>query len=745
MKHINILLTILLSLSIAQASDKLGDHADGSQGGSSHSFLFKLLNDKGLIIDPFSEKEPFSIKMTCGRCHDYDKISTGMHFNAGLTDDNGRAGEPWIFVDAASGTQIPLSHRDWKGLNKPGDLLIPPDFASKFGRFSPGNIYHDENFETGKPVRSDINCLTCHSTSAVQSHIKYAGQIKNGMFKNAAAASSNMGSFNAKGEFEYNPVFFNKDGMGNFEITRHIPNTNCLKCHSNAHTDQTGEKRWTLDGDVHIQAGMNCVDCHRNGLNHAIVRGYEGEKLGIDNIAAGTLSCAGCHIGTITKSDDSKLEIKHPISGRFGAPYPKHAGIPPVHFRKLSCTACHSGRWPGEKTGLIKTSRGHFLGMLDSKKAPLQLPHIYSPVLAEGHDGKLAPHKMVWPAFWAWKNAKDEITVIDPEMLPNKFDKSPDGSWPEMTEEDIAAMLKTLEEDAYGDDETAVYICNGKMHSLKDGKLVSASHEKAEPYKWAVAHNVRPAQQSMGARGNCSDCHTTKAGFFFGEVDIDGPLKTEPVIMADMQASIDGDLIRSFNFSFIFRPIMKYFSLLCSAVLLVTLAAYGLKALTFIFAIFSGQIPASATETSYQMMGIYVKARRWVYMAIWLLAGVLGLTGFGGWCSGALTGWALMIHCTAAPMFLAFVTLAAIFWAGEHRFIRRDIFSYFDGARKICFWAGIALVVVTALSSVICMFPILGTGWQIGMFWTHRIATILLTLCGVAHLYFIWVAKTHEK
>ena len=37
------------------------------------------------------------------------------------------------------------------------------------------------------------------------------------------------------------------------------------------------ESRWTHDGDIHLIKGMLCVDCHRNGADHMMVRGYEGE------------------------------------------------------------------------------------------------------------------------------------------------------------------------------------------------------------------------------------------------------------------------------------------------------------------------------------------------------------------------------------------------------------------------------------------------------------------------------------
>ncbi|MBI9018466.1 MAG: hypothetical protein JEZ07_14530 [Phycisphaerae bacterium] len=748
MKNIKVLLVLLLMVSFVKAAGKLGDHADGSQGSSSHSYLFKLLNAEGLTIDPFTETEPFSVKMTCGNCHDYDTICTGMHFNAGQTADDGRAGEPWIFVDSETGTQLPISYRKWKGVQSPENLMIPPDFVSQFGRFAPGNMKYDEDFDSGKPIRTDVNCLTCHNADPIQSHMKYAMQMKKGMFTTVTTASSNLGSVTGDvfdPAVQYNPNFFDKEGKVNFNITRHVSNESCLNCHSTAHVDQTGEKRWTLDADIHIKSGMSCVDCHRNGLNHATVRGYEGETLGIDNIEAGTLSCAGCHMGEITQSKDSELEVKNPIAGRFGAPYPTHAGIPSVHFKKLSCTACHSGRFPGEKTGLVKTSRGHFLGLLDSKKVDQQLPHIYSPVLTEGHDGKLAPHKMVWPAFWAWKNAENELTVIDPEMMPSKFEKPADGSWPEITKEDIAMMLATLQEDA-DEGQAAVYICNGKMHSVdKNGKLLASEHEQAEPYKWAVGHNVRPGQQSLGANYSCDDCHSTKSGFFFGKVAVDGPLKTDDIEMASLQNGVDRSEIYAFNLSLVlFKSIMKYFSLLCCAVLALILLTYLMRALEFVLAVFNGRIPVKE-EKEYELMPLYCKARKWLYPIVWALAVVLGLTGFVKFCSINPSLWLSMIHCTAAPMFIAFVTLATIFWAADNRFGRRDIFSQYYGGQKVCFWAAICLALIATFSSAISMFEIFSPTSLDVLLWIHIISTILLTLCGIVHLYFIWVAKTHEK
>ncbi len=46
----------------------------------------------------------------------------------------------------------------------------------------------------------------------------------------------------------------------------------------------------------------------------------------------------------------------------------------------------------------------------------------------------------------------------------------------------------------------------------------------AEPYLWPIAHDVRPAAQSLGVR-RCEDCHSTGSPFFFGKVLVDSPVE----------------------------------------------------------------------------------------------------------------------------------------------------------------------------------------------------------------------------
>ena len=100
------------------------------------------------------------------------------------------------------------------------------------------------------------------------------------------------------------------------------------------------------------------------------------------------------------------------MSGRLSAPEPEHAGIPAIHFEELSCTACHSGPWPDEQTMTMKTSRAHALGTHGVDKNDEAPPHIAGPVFDRAEDGKITPHKIVWPAYWG-RMANNEVEPIN--------------------------------------------------------------------------------------------------------------------------------------------------------------------------------------------------------------------------------------------------------------------------------------------------------------------------------------------
>jgi hypothetical protein len=374
---------------------------------------------------------------------------------------------------------------------------------------------------------------------------------------------------------------FDEKGRVFVDIATKIPLERCYFCHSNK---DVGTEKWALAEDVHLTGGLVCVDCHRNGLDHAITRGYEGEE----NQPAQVSSCKGCHI------PDESSSV--PISGRLGAPEPDHAGIPTVHFDKLACTACHSGPWPRPKTIRTKTARAHGLSTHNVNKADDALPHIVFPVYIKQSNGKIAPHKVVWPAFWG--RLKDgNITPISPEAVEPVAGKviseslrDPSGDWPRLTDEQVVQVL-TLLSSGSSDEGRAVYICGGKLCQLgESGQLIEEEHSAARPYGWPIAHDVRPAAQALGVR-SCRDCHATDAPFLFGQVEVDSPLASQQgrvKMMTDFER-LDAVYAKAFAFSFVFRPWLKVVTLLACGVLVAILLLYGLRALACLAEVLAGE------------------------------------------------------------------------------------------------------------------------------------------------------------
>ncbi|MBA7640832.1 hypothetical protein ES703_48503 [subsurface metagenome] len=602
----------------AETNQKLlGDESDGSRAHPIHLIPLFYENEDGEQGEKISHDDdpllPFSTRWTCGDCHSYGIIAKGLHFNA--ADPNvapGRPGQPWILADARTGTQIPLSYRPWPGTFKPEQVgLTAREFTKYFGRHTPGGSageieteYPDEIMREFISGKLEINCLSCHNADPGQDQggsTGYAVQIARENFRWAVAASCEFASVTGSARdmpetydpfmpeppedakkvppgIKYRENTFDHENNVSFNIVREVPDHRCYFCHSNLYIDKEDTEKWTSDEDIHLKAGLKCVDCHRNGIGHNIIRGYEGESSASANHLAATSSCEGCHLG--------EKDSPSPVAGRLGAPVPKHPGIPTVHFEKLSCTACHSGPWPTEKTILTKTARAHRLGTIGVNKSHEALPHISSPVFAQEPNGKIAPHKLLWPAYWG--TLKDQnVSPIDFEVVKQTVGKvlaneklPPSGDWPALSAEHITEALNSLKGAVEGE---PVYVSGGKLYSLDDsGKLHQEEDPAAQPYLWPIGHNVRPAAQSLGVR-YCTDCHATDGPFFFGDVAVDSPI----VAAREAKKMIEFLKVRpfytkAFAFSFVFRPWMKFICLGSCVVLAGVLLLYALKMLACI-------------------------------------------------------------------------------------------------------------------------------------------------------------------
>jgi hypothetical protein len=623
-----IIVLFLFAINIYAQTPKLGDESDGNRSVPIH--LIDMLDEQGIRIhsDVFPQ-QPFSTKQTCNECHTYDIISSGWHFNAGDSGVvDGRPGQPWIISDALTATQIPVHYRNWQGIFRPADLGISNfEFAEKFGRHMPGGAA-GERSEQDSPDHFirwmisgelEVNCMACHDADLGHDQAEYATNARKQNFRWAATSAmefaqvegtakeqkinydvySGIGNVDSRSlapRVTYSPGTFNSKDKTLFNIVKHVPNERCYYCHSTKFIGGEKEERWQWDEDIHLKAGMKCVDCHRNGMDHNMVRGYEGEVEDRGDHSVASFSCAGCHI------NEDKSSI--PQAGRMGAPTPEHKGIPIIHFEKLTCTSCHSGPWPSENSYTAKSSVTHEMGVHGAKKADGAAPHIAAPVFIKNKDGKLEPRKIIYPSFWTFVK-DDSLSPILPDVIkPYVFDfviqvdstvdsinvaQVLEGLWPNFTEDNFKDILDTLS--TLDSTKQVGYVSDGLLYTLGDnGALVSKKHEAGNPYSWAIGHDVRPASQSLGVRG-CTDCHSLNSGFHFGDVTLASAIAPDNKNKKSMLSFQNVGVLypRLFALTFLVRPLYKIFLILIGLVLVAVLIKFTLKGLDGVFKSVSGK------------------------------------------------------------------------------------------------------------------------------------------------------------
>lgn len=625
-----------------------------------------LRDDFDLVIQPpkpgADEKNAKPIKLasitnTCGKCHDYPIISSGWHFNAGTGNAPiGRAGEPWILTDDSvvedlkfgqcnTRTQIPLSYRDWPNVWNPREVGINDwKMAYAFGRQMPGGgvveTSKDQRFGVTGNLQND--CLICHlADNSYDGNARYEQIVKKQNFKYATLVAAGIGSAeksrerlkdnwtppdpnnpNAEGppepKFDYDLYRFDPQGHVQLNVTRRVPNERCYFCHTAIDTGKSQanglRQRWRHDGDIHLVKGMLCVDCHRNGLDHAITRNYEGEAKERNDPSIATLTCQGCHYGS-GKKDATGTDL----GGRNAAPRPQHKGMPAIHFEKISCTTCHSGPYPSEQATSVLTSMAHRLGTESFNRVDDASPAIQQPVFERSPEtGKITPYRVLYPTFWARLNGND-VFPIAPDVLNGSsalrklFGPKPDNdlqALKPLTDEQVFKALaliadmeppapKTAEKPAATQPTTApstaswytgepIFITGGKAYKRgSNGKLTemdkdSIASQAAQPYRWALAHDVRGAQEALGARG-CTDCHASGTPIFDSKVSTVS-LLTGASGTTDMKTLRNEPLgaLEALATTYPQRPLLIWTGFICAILLALVLIAYAARAISTI-------------------------------------------------------------------------------------------------------------------------------------------------------------------
>jgi hypothetical protein len=480
-----VVLLLLVGAARSQEPSGRAGEWDGSRTTPVHRLV--LVDEAGDAIVPSAPgAPPYSARQTCGSCHDYAAVAGGFHFSPETPAARlGRPAQPWFWVDPASGTQVPVSGHGWPQTWTPAALgLTPWQCTTLWGRHFPGGGWGDPVDELADPGarwevsgKVEIHCQACHGASPRQDPSEWAKQIGRENFRWAATAADGFGEVGGMAsrvreswrlidgpnpdDHQYAVPPYVRYDLGQFDPKHRVlvdlsyrpPDRNCLFCHSVA---PVKTERWQVDGDVHTRAGLQCVDCHRNGADHQPIRGYEGEAAVGQARGSAEFSCRGCHLGTGQAGAGT--------AGRLGAPRPRHRGLPPSHFETLSCTACHSGFWPENVPRRVRTARANRLGIHGRAQWYTDAPQIVEPVFMKTLDGRIAPHRMAWPAFWARIEA-GKATPLRPEALATAGKGILDAG------HQVSGILAALGRVAETSEATVLVLGNSLYEPTADGRL----------------------------------------------------------------------------------------------------------------------------------------------------------------------------------------------------------------------------------------------------------------------------------
>jgi hypothetical protein len=567
---------------------------------------FKLRDEQGEIIDPrngVNASVPYSPKQTCGAsgCHNYDLITEGFHFTQGKGEKlppeyaarygwvkfPGNYGGNWCspaplyrelaakqngsarlidmtsfeFVTATCGNCHPGGgplefdrdgHRYDERMRDPAAGLTPGG-DNGFD----GDYFKARWSETGV---IEADCLLCHMPE--YDFGSRNAQLAGLNFRWAATAGAGLAAVNGKVATNESPtVAYDTarfDAEGN--VTLHIvpePHTDtCLNCHFKPDWKKRGAG-YSTRTDVHMAAGLLCVDCHAAGSRAADprIRGKEVHQFGKGDDPSGFVrddlddtvrTCEACH-----------------LEGWRNAPRATHEWLPPMHMEKLSCQACHIPN-RAVKSALVQASDvynaaprisppgkhiwtfydqemkfwNHY-GELDLFSAHDKPTDVTQPTLVR-YKGKIYPanrvhstfvgyeepghpglHQLFMKDFFTmWKEHRADPTAKYPQLAEIKDDNgdgAPEVNRPAEIDALLAATKDYLTATKFPlDGKRLVWVSDSRAYysSTEHRDLPHEEHEAtayASVYKFS--HDIAPARAALGA-GGCTDCHSAPSPFF---------------------------------------------------------------------------------------------------------------------------------------------------------------------------------------------------------------------------------------
>ena len=434
---------------------------------------------------------------------------------------------------------------------------------------SDGDNNFDGDYFKAKWAESGVleaDCLMCHMPGYdYQTRQK---QIQTLNFRWAATAGAGFAVINGsvstgeKPGITYTIKAFLPDGKVALSMVREIPSENCLHCHREPDWKKKGAA-YNHRTDVHLRAGLKCVDCHVTGRKardsrinsremHQIGKGDDPTGLVRNDLDNTMRTCEDCH-----------------IKGEFRAKIAIHRGLPPIHLEKIACLTCHVPQRQ-VKAALLQDSTVYnaapripaagkrvwtfygpdmkpwnLYGESSTFTAERQPLFLFEPVRA-WYKGKIYPMNRIEAIWIAMVDQKGNVTgqpyMQDLATLWADHKKDPAKNWPGLAviqddngdgspevnrREEILALLGAVRAFLVNAGEPLadreVVLVSGSQYTA-DGITWRNLNFRPEPWQYTpysstfkLSHDIMPARSALGA-GGCTDCHRTKAGFWNNQV-----------------------------------------------------------------------------------------------------------------------------------------------------------------------------------------------------------------------------------
>lgn len=571
---------------------------------------FPLRDEAGNVIDPVkgvNDTVPYSPRQTCGTsgCHDYRKITEGFHFTQGKGEtppkefaaryswvtSPGNYGGAWcspapLYRQLAPKTNTSARLMDMTSFDfvtatcgncHPGGGPLEYDRAGKrydawmrdpASGLSPGgdnkldgDYYKARWSETGV---IEADCLLCHQPEYDLK--KRNAELANLNFKWAATAGAGFGVVKGQVAAGERPVVaYEKsrfDAAGNVlvHMAPEPRNETCLGCHAKPDWKKRGAS-YTVRTDVHMAAGLRCVDCHAAGSRAADprIRDREAHQFGKGDDPSGWVrndldntmrNCESCH-----------------VDGWRNAPRAAHAWLPPLHLEKIACQTCHIPA-RAVKSALVQASDiynpapritpppkhiwafydqdmgfwNHYgeLELFTSKDEPTDITR---PTLIR-YKGKIYPANRVHSAWVGFeeegKPGLNQLFMKDFFQMWTQHRADPKNKYPELAKitddnkdgvievnraEEIDALLASVKAylSATGfplEGRRLVWVSDDRAYyASKESRDLPREAYEATPYAsvYKFSHDIAPARAALGT-GGCTDCHRNESPFFQGAV-----------------------------------------------------------------------------------------------------------------------------------------------------------------------------------------------------------------------------------